>query len=179
MLNAHSFHTLTVSGIALPNHLGQPMLVPIRLSGTETLGELFEYTLEFKTADGLRLVSSIAANIDRAKLLGTEVTICIELEGNGTLNPTTGEGAINVGAGVREITGLVTEAALLREEERTAFYQLTLRPWLWLASQNKDVRLFQDMTVVELTDAVLSAYPFPVERRLIADYPKRDVQRQH
>ncbi|MEA3116769.1 MAG: type secretion system secreted protein VgrG, partial [Paraburkholderia sp.] len=94
----------------------------------------------------------------------------------------TGRG--NVGAGTREITGLVTSARLLREEGRAIVYEMVLRPWLWLATKNQDCRLFQDMNVAEITDAVLSAYTFPVEKRLFGPsprepYPKRDIQRQH
>jgi type VI secretion system VgrG family protein len=40
------------------------------------------------------------------------------------------------------------------------------------------------MSVIEITDAVLSAYPFPVDKRLTTPrpnsaWPKRDIQRQH
>jgi type VI secretion system secreted protein VgrG len=49
---------------------------------------------------------------------------------------------------------------------------------------NQDCRLFQDMSVVEITDAVLAAYTFPVDKRLTTPrpnsaWPKRDIQRQH
>ncbi|HEV3106776.1 MAG TPA: hypothetical protein VGZ01_13910 [Trinickia sp.] len=50
MLNPLQSRTLAVAGAALPVFNGAPVLVPVRLSGTETLGELFEYTLELKTA---------------------------------------------------------------------------------------------------------------------------------
>ncbi len=35
------------------------------------------------------------------------------------------------------------------------------------------------MSVIEITDAVLAKYPYPVDKRLFRGiYPKRDVQRQ-
>ena len=42
--------TLAVRGAALPTFRDQSIFTPARMSGIETLGELFEYTLELKTA---------------------------------------------------------------------------------------------------------------------------------
>lgn len=181
MFDLFQSRTLAVSGAALPSYDGQPILTPVRLKGTEKLGELFEYTLELKTPDSRAFSPSIAANIKLDALIGTEVTSLIELEGNGQfIAGMVGDtGAANIGAGIREITGLVSDARVLREEGRSIVYGLTVRPWLWLATKNQDSRLFQDMTVIEITDEVFSAYPFPVEKRLIETYPKRDIQRQH
>src|SRR5258708_5764746 len=181
MFNSNQAHTLSVSGASLPAYGGMPILTPARLRGKETLGELFEYTLELKTPDALAFSPSIAANIELEKLIGTEVTCAIELEGNGEFiaGVVGSSGMANIGSGVREITGLITEARILREEGCSIVYALTLRPWLWLASKNQDCRLFQDMTVIEITDAVLDAYSFPVEKRLVETYPKRDIQRQN
>ena len=175
---------LTVSGAALPTcGLDDlPVLLAVRLHGAETLGELFEYTLELKkTPDSRAFSPSVAANIDLDKLIGTEITVSIEIEGNGRFIPAMAGGvsAANIGAEAREITGLVTKARILREEGRSIVYALTLRPWLWRATKNQDCRLFLDMTVVEITDVVLGAYTFPVEKRLIETYPKRDIQRQN
>ncbi|WP_207002497.1 type VI secretion system Vgr family protein [Trinickia mobilis] len=178
--------TLSVSGAALPMDAGQSLFTPVRLTGTEALGELFEYTLELKTPDALAFSPSVAANLELDKLIGTEVTVSIEIEGNGHfIAGLTGDaGAANVGAGTREITGLVAAARLLRTEGRSVVYALTLRPWLWLATKNQDCRLFQDKSVVEITEEALARYSFRVEMRLSAPrpndaYPKRDIQRQH
>ena len=173
--------TLAVSGAALPRYGDTSILTPTRLSGTAALAELFEYTLELKTPDSLAFSPSIAANIDLDTLIGTEVTCAIELEGKGEfIAGMVGDtGAAGIGAGTREITGLVTHARIIREEGRSIVYGLTLRPWLWLATKNQDSRLFQDMTIIEITDSVLGAYPFPVDKRLIETYPKRDIQRQY
>src|ERR1700687_2771956 len=90
----------------------------------------------------------------------------------------------NIDDGTREITGLVTAARIVREEGRSIVYALTLRPWLWLATKNQDCRLFQDMSVVEITDEGLAAYSFSVDKRLTTPrpnsaWPRRDIQRQH
>ncbi|UQN71702.1 type VI secretion system tip protein VgrG [Burkholderia multivorans] len=178
--------TLSVSGAALPTYGGQSLLTPVRLTGGETIGELFEYVLELKTPDALAFSPSVAANVDLDALIGTEVTVSIQLEGRGHFIPglAGGAGMGNIGAGMREITGIVSQATIVREEGRSIVYALTLRPWLWHATKNSDCRIFQDMSVVEITDAVLSVYPFPVDKRLTTPrpnkvWPKRDIQRQH
>ncbi|WP_321956251.1 type VI secretion system Vgr family protein [Burkholderia cenocepacia] len=178
--------TLSISGAALPMYGDRPILTPVKLTGGETLGELFEYTLELKTPDELGFSQSIAANIDLDKLIGTELTVSIQIEGVGHFIPglAGNAGMANIGAGTREITGIVTNASILREDGRSIVYAVTLRPWLWLATKNSDCRIFQDMSVIEITDTVLSAYLFPVDKRLTPPrpnktWPRRDIQRQH
>ncbi|WP_412180035.1 type VI secretion system Vgr family protein, partial [Variovorax paradoxus] len=87
--------------------------------------------------------------------------------------------ALDDGAdGAREINALVTEAAFLGEAGRHAQYLLTLRPWLHLAELRTDCRIFQDLTVVQILEALLARYPFPVRWRLAEHYPPRDYQTQ-
>jgi len=144
--------------------------IPLRLAGHETLGELFEYTLEFYTDNARSPMASTTTHLNLDALIGTELTVSIELPGKGGI-AATGE--------LREITGVIGDAHLFGENARSVAYGVILRPWLWLATLNRNCRLFQDMTVVDITDAVLSAYAFPVDKRLIETYPKRDIQRQH
>nr|WP_268991231.1 type VI secretion system Vgr family protein [Burkholderia cepacia] len=120
------------------------------------------------------------------KMIGTEITVLIQIDGKGHfIRGLVGDaGLANIGAGAREITGIVSRAEILREDGRSIVYAITLRPWLWHATKNCDCRIFQDMSVIEITDAVLSAYPFPVDKRLTTPrpnkaWPKRDIQRQH
>ncbi|WP_230684536.1 type VI secretion system Vgr family protein [Burkholderia cepacia] len=119
-------------------------------------------------------------------MIGTEITVLIQIDGKGHfIRGLVGDaGLANIGAGAREITGIVSRAEILREDGRSIVYAITLRPWLWHATKNCDCRIFQDMSVIEITDAVLSAYPFPVDKRLTTPrpnkaWPKRDIQRQH
>ena len=171
--------TLSASSTSIPKIMGQPALVPVKLSGTEGLNGLFEYHLDLKTPDGLNLIPSHAANFKLNDFIGRELTVKIELEGNGSfISGAAGGSAVNTGAGTREITGLITDAALLGESGRFVHYQLTLRPWLHLATENSDCRIYQDATVVEILDALLGKYSFPVDKRFIDTYPKRDYQTQ-
>lgn len=171
--------TLSATSSAIPEIMGQPALVPVKLTGTEGLNGLFEYQLELKTPDGLHLMPSQGANFRLNDFLGRELTIRIELEGKGSfVSGVAGGSAVNAGAGIREISGLITDAQLLGESGRFVHYRITLRPWLHLATLNSDCRIYQDQTVVEILDDLLGKYSFPVDKRFIDTYPKRDYQTQ-
>ncbi len=74
--------TLALSGAALPTTFdGKPVLVPTGLWGTEALGKLSQYTIEAKTPDALNFSRSVGANVDLDALVGTEVTVSIEITG--------------------------------------------------------------------------------------------------
>ncbi len=169
-----SARTVSVTGSGLPDIMGEPALVFSKLTGAERLCELFEYQLELKTPDDRNALYGPAANLDTNALRGQELTIAIALDGNGTgLDG-------GMGAGKREITGIVTDIHGPIPEGRQIKYRLTLRPWLWLATLNRDTRIFQQQTVVEILDTLLDAYVFPVERRLDAvRYPRREYQAQY
>ncbi len=162
---------------AIPEIMGQPALIPVSLTGSEAINGLFEYRLILKTPDALNHLADQAANFHLDDFIGRELTVMIELEGNGTFMAGAVGGSLgNLGAGVREISGLITDARMLREEARHVFYEVTLRPWLHLATLRTNCRIFQDQTVVEVLDSLLADYAFPVEKRLYDGYPKRDYK---
>ncbi|MGV2289142.1 type VI secretion system tip protein TssI/VgrG [Trinickia sp. YCB016] len=154
--------TVTVASEAMPRLLGLPALRFLSMNGTEKLGDLDKhyYNLELRTPDDYQVALSVSANLDLKALLGKEMTVAIELDGMGT-------GSLGgVGAGTREISGIVTEAAFARTENRYNVYEIQLRPWLWLATLTTDYKVFQDKTVIDIIDEVLKDYPYPVEKRL-------------
>ncbi|MES2011202.1 MAG: type VI secretion system tip protein TssI/VgrG [Pseudomonadota bacterium] len=157
--------TVSVSSAAIPDLLGQPQLEFVRLSGHEGLSELFTYKVD------LRAVSPAAeqflAEADPDDMIGREMTVTIELDGMGTGL----QGGI--GAGQREITGVISEIEQVGGAAENRLYRFTLRPWLWLATQTSDFKPFQKKTVIEILDEVLADYPFSVEKRLdVSIYPK-------
>lgn len=129
--------------------------------------------MELKTPDALNLVTGLAANMDLKAFVGQECTVAIALEGKGS------GAAGGIGAGVREISGIVTGARVVRPEGRSVLYALTLRPWLWLATRTTDYKIFQNKSVTDILDAVLGEYGFPVEKRLAGSYPPREYQVQY
>ncbi|WP_082926312.1 type VI secretion system Vgr family protein [Cupriavidus sp. D384] len=170
-----SSRTVTVSGAGLPELLGQPLLVFSRLSGREGINTLFEYELVLKTPDDRNVIYGPAGNFDTEAMQGKELTVTIELDGNGFGL----DGGF--GKGEREITGVVTDVRgpFYAGNGQHIAYRLTLRPWLFLATLTTDYRIFQNKTVLEIAEELLSKYTFPVERRIATHvFPRREYQVQ-
>ena len=112
-----SARTLCIRSDAIPLHLGQPALEPVRLLGREGLNHLFEYELLLKTPDALNLGPSGAADFDLDAFIGREINCLIELDGAGEFMPgAIGASVDRIGSGVRKINALITEAALWGEK---------------------------------------------------------------
>lgn len=168
-----SSRTVTLRATGLPDALAHAALTVARVQGIEGLNDLFNYAVDLKTPNA-QLGLGSAANLDLQALQGKELTLDIELDGGGI--GLTGQ----VGAGTREITGLVTQLVGPIAQARHFVYRVTLRPWLFLATLTTDYRIFQQRTVVEILDELLADYPFPVDKRLdVARYPKREYQVQY
>ena len=164
-----SRRTLSIASVAIPQRLGEPVLYPVRLFGTEGVNSLFAYELLLKTPNLPAYDARGVADLDLDGFIGREISCRIELDGRGPLE---------VGTGERQINALITEARMLDEDGRHVRYQFTLRPWLHLATLETDCRTFQNKTVVEILDELLADYPFVVEKRLRKTYPARDFQNQ-
>ncbi|SPB12991.1 ImpA family type VI secretion-associated protein [Caballeronia novacaledonica] len=189
MFNPLQSRTLKVACAALPTWGGTDILLPQRVRGVEALGELFKYEVEFASLDSPTFrIYKARELIKPDELIGKTIIISVEFEGKGTFIPGLpgNQGAGNIGAGVRTIEGIITEVEQTGSDERRVYYQFTVRPWLWLASQNSDNRLFQDMSVLDITETVLKGgnYKFPWDMRLARTmlnnnvFPKRDYVRQ-
>lgn len=121
-----------------------------RLSGEEALGHPFEWRIEALAA---------SHNVSLRELLGKAVAVRVEL----------------AGGGVRYLNGIVSRASLIgRHAERYYAYELIVRPWLWLASRSADCRIFQEKSVPQIVQQVLSPYGFPMENRLTETYAPRE-----
>lgn len=179
-LRAALTRTLDIHSTAIPVFLGRPALEPVRLSGREGINSLFEYELLLKTPDALNLGASEAADFNLDGFIGHEISCNIQLDGAGQfIAGAVGASVDHVGAGVRQINALVSDAQVWGEEGRHVQYKLTLRPWLHLATLSIDCKIYQDKTVVQILDELLSDYDFPVDKRLIETYPTRDFQTQY
>ncbi|MFY1708504.1 type VI secretion system Vgr family protein [Tritonibacter scottomollicae] len=129
--------------------LGSDALVLLRMDGTEELSGDFEWRIEALSTEN---------TLDLSALLGNHATV-----------------EINHAQGVRAFDGIVCEA-----EQRGAFengfrYDLTLRPWLHVASLRRNMRIFHNKTVIEIVQEVLSSYAAlgnpHLEVRVMDDYP--------
>jgi type VI secretion system secreted protein VgrG len=91
------------------------------------------------------------------------------------------------GAGVRAFHGHLTAVAAIGANGGLARYKVTLQPWTAFLSHGRDSRVFQDMTVCDILDAVFGAWQgqgrlAPAWRFELADralYPKRSLTTQY
>ncbi|HBP4671034.1 TPA: type VI secretion system tip protein VgrG, partial [Escherichia coli] len=126
--------------------------------------ELFTYSIKLKTPDILNLgYVSPAANLQLKPMVGKDLCVNIELDGGGK----------------RYISGLVTAARVAGHQGRSVVYELRLEPWLKILTHTSDYKAFQNKNVVEILDEVLDEYPWPVEKRLVENYPTRAWQVQY
>ncbi|KVH38633.1 type VI secretion system tip protein TssI/VgrG [Burkholderia cepacia] len=120
------------------------------LDGSDELGRLFEFRIE-ALAD--------SHSLSLKDMLGKPVTVRIEQQDLST----------------RYLNGIVARASLAgRRAERYYGYELIVRPWMWLATRRSDCRIFQNKTVPEIVQEVLSTYGFPIESHLAETYVPRD-----
>ncbi|TGS13806.1 type VI secretion system tip protein VgrG [Mesorhizobium sp. M2E.F.Ca.ET.209.01.1.1] len=118
------------------------------LIGRDEISRCFAYTVGFVSKNH---------DIDPLKMLGGVVSV------EGESDPK------------RWFSGLVSDFKLTRIEDRLAFYEATVRPWLWFLGNTTDCRIFQNMTAVEIVEKIFSKYGIAkFEKRLQGSYPQRE-----
>lgn len=128
--------------------VGAELLTFTHLVGRDEISRCLAYTVGF--------VSS-SPDIDPLKMLGGAVSI------EGESDPK------------RWFSGLVSEFRLTRIEDRLAYYEAVIRPWLWFLGNTTDCRIFQNMSVIEIVEEVFSKYSTAeFEKRLQGSYPPRE-----
>lgn len=112
------------------------------------------------------LVLSTNAHLDLKRLIGCRATLHISLA-DGTR---------------KRFAGLLNAAALLGSEGGLARYRIRLVPWLWLLSQRRASRLWQNQSIADIVDSVFAHYaPHAAwqwtsdARTALAEVPPRSV----
>jgi type VI secretion system secreted protein VgrG len=167
---------------ALPKIVdGVQSLDVVRVQGEESLETAsFTYKILLKTpADlGGYTPESVLSFFDLSALLGQSATIHIALEGFGAFiyGQETITDMTPVGAGERFISGVIESAQFKRIAERSIFIEITLREWLFVATLNKQYKVFQNLSHLDTIRQVLEGYPYHVESRISrpGDHPVRD-----
>ncbi len=141
----------------LTTALGPDILVLLRFDGSDHLNDLFEYRVEaLATRDDL----------DFDALVGTHATV--EIEAHEKMRP---------------FDGIVTSARWAGVGENGHRYDLTLRPWFWLAGRRRNQRIFHNKTVIEILQELLSDYAAlgdpALEISLSKDYPNLEYTVQY
>ncbi len=130
--------------------LGPDQLVLLRFNGVDYINELFEYQIE---------ALSIEPDIDFDQILGTHAQI--------ELATRNGDPAW--------FDGIVTRAQWAGVGENGNRYNLTLRPWFWLAGRRRNQRIFHDMTAPQILEELLQTYSSlgnpAMQLHLRQDYP--------
>jgi type VI secretion system secreted protein VgrG len=129
--------------------LGSDVLVLLRFSGSDFVNSLFEYRIE---------ALSTERDIKLDALLGTHATVAIATPSGNCIHD-----------------GIVAEAEWAGIGETGHRYNLTLRPWIWLAGLRRNQRIFHNMTVVQILTELFAPYAglgVPSwANRLTRDYP--------
>lgn len=143
---------------ALSTVLGADVLALLRLSAEEHVNDLFVYRVE---------ALSTQDNIDFDTLVGTHATVSLKSFSHPDV----------------PFDGIVTEAAFVGLHENGWRYELTLRPWFWLAGRRRNQRIYHNKTVVEILDELLAPYGAlgqpAMEKRLSGTYPPLEYTVQY
>ncbi|MER9070358.1 type VI secretion system tip protein VgrG [Mesorhizobium sp. M0902] len=128
--------------------VGAELLTFTHLVGRDEISRCLAYTVGFV---------SPSHDIDPLEMLGGPVSI------EGEADPQ------------RWFSGIVSEFRLTRIEDRLAYYEAVVRPWLWFLGNTTDCRIFQNMSVIEIVEEVFSKYSTAkFEKRLQGSYPPRE-----
>lgn len=105
--------------------LGPDVLMVRHFVGAEHLGGNFEYAVTLYSTD---------QNVKLESLLGKHATVEVKFD------PST----------PRYFDGIVSEFSHQGAEGDYALYRAVLRPWFWLLSRNRECRIFQNKTTLEI-----------------------------
>ncbi|WP_338567499.1 type VI secretion system tip protein TssI/VgrG [Erwinia sp. E_sp_B01_3] len=120
-----------------------------KLGGTEALSSAFEITVQLLSTD---------ARIERKALLGQPITVTVPTQ--------------NL-MGTRYLNGKITKVSVSSTElsgTRYAVYSLVMEPDLWPMKRDKNLRIFQSQTVVQIIKTLFSEYNVTVEDKLTGNY---------
>ncbi|OMH38671.1 type VI secretion system Vgr family protein [Motiliproteus sp. MSK22-1] len=115
--------------ISIQSPLGSDTLVFQRMTGQESLGQLFEYKLEMLSEDH---------SIQFTDLLGQNITVELEAENEET----------------RYFNGFVSQFDYSGTVDRYSIYHAKIRPWLWFLTRTADCRIFQELNATDIIQEV-------------------------
>ena len=104
------------------------------LTGKESISKLFEFRAVFQAKD---------SDLDLGKALGTSINICFKSESH-----------------ERYIDGIISEfsqgATGSTDDEHPTEYDVIIRPCLWLLTLDRNSRIFQNKTTIDIVKQILS-----------------------
>ncbi|MGL5011233.1 MAG: type VI secretion system Vgr family protein, partial [Paracoccaceae bacterium] len=138
--------------------LGENVLVLLRFDGADFVNDLFAYRVEALSTD---------PNVNFDDLIGTHATVTFNTRAHGQ----------------RYFDGIVTDAEWAGPGETGVRYNLTLRPWFWIAGKRRNQRIFHNKTVVQILTELLQPYSGlgspALKKQLTFDYPELEYTVQY
>ena len=135
--------------VSITTSLGNNDLLFRSMSGRETLGRMFEYSVELLSKN---------ASLDLSELVGQPMTVQLQLP-----------------KGQRYFNGVVRRVSLVGGAGRFAVYRATLRPWMWQLRLRSGCRIFQNLSVPEIIKNIFLEHGFAdFSDALVRTYNERD-----
>jgi type VI secretion system secreted protein VgrG len=144
--------TITQAGqpFSITTPLGADELLLDTFTGAEGISTPFLFTVDLLSEN---------EKVDAADVLRKEVTLTFVLPDGSN----------------RNIHGIVRRFAQLGQRDQLTYYRAEIVPWLWFLSLAKDVRIFQQMSVLEIVEKVFKAQGYQdFEIKCSRSYPKRE-----
>ena len=130
-----SSYTQTNRILSFTSPLGANTLLAMSWSGVEEISELFDFSADLLTEPDVV--------VDPSALVGKRVTMSLQVTDTGTL---------------RYFNGIVASLEATGGDSFFNLYRVRIVPTLWLLSLNKQTRVFQDKTVLDIIKQVLAPY---------------------
>ncbi|MCY7377459.1 MAG: type VI secretion system tip protein VgrG [Pyrinomonadaceae bacterium] len=136
--------------------LGADFLLLNRLSATEEISSLFSFEVELLHEENE--VGFETTVVDVKAILGQAVAIEIA-QRDGT---------------TRTLTGIVNQFSQGHRDTRFSYYYATIVPHVWLLTQNRQSRIFQNKSVPDILRAIFNSQGFEVTYELQGTYKPRN-----
>jgi type VI secretion system secreted protein VgrG len=142
--------------MTLDTPLGKDVLVPTLFNGIEAFSTLFEFKIS---------AVSTNENITADQILGKNVTLSVTRPESES----------------REFNGIVASfSASYAVVRGTRAYELILRPEAWLLTRTSDCRIFQNKTILQITDTIFSENGITnYKKKISGSHPSREYCVQH
>jgi type VI secretion system secreted protein VgrG len=136
--------------------LGPDDLLPENLTGEEGISELFAFEVD--------LLATPKTEIDPKAIVGQKATVTIQATDDKK---------------VRYINGYINSLELYGGDDEFIRYKAHIVPNIWTLTLNKNTRVFQDKTVIEVIKAVLSPYNITPDDKTSNPYSPMDYCTQY
>lgn len=135
----------TTGSLGIKSPLSDDLLL-LKMTGSERLGRLYEFSLELLSKNN---------EINFEDIIGQSITVTVKLPDGSQ----------------RYFNGLVSQFTQAGTQGNFVLYKAVVRPWLWFLTRTADCRIFQEMKVPDIIKQVFRDLGFTdFEDRLSGSY---------